>query len=68
MFNFPKRNEMKPKAPGKPAFYGDACQEVAWTEESEKSLKRGLLEGKPVQVLIDTGCSRTMVSSDCVKA
>ena len=39
---------------------------MAWNQESEKYLRRGQLDGRPVQVLIDTGSSCTMVRADRV--
>ena len=45
---------------------GKACDEVAWNKESQKYLRRGMLNGKPVQMLIDTGCTKTMVSADYI--
>ena len=45
---------------------GMACDEVAWNKESQKYLHRGMLNGKPVQMLIDTGCTKTMVSADYI--
>ncbi len=67
MFNCPKKKEAQQKGDSKPALLGNACQEVAWNEESEKYLKWGKLEGRSAQMLIDSGCSLTMVSADCVE-
>ena len=36
---------------------------VTWNQGSRKYLRRGTLNGKSVQMLIDTGCTKTMVSS-----
>ena len=48
----------------KPALSGTSCQEIAWNKGSQKYLRRGTLDGRPVQMLIDTGCTKTMVSAD----
>ena len=48
----------------KSALSGKGCNEIAWNKGSRKFLKRGMLNGKPVQMLIDTGCTKTMVSAD----
>ena len=45
---------------------GKSCEEVAWNMDSHKYLRRGTLDGRTVQMLIDTGCDRTMVASDVV--
>ena len=39
------------------------CSKVTWNQGSRKYLRRGTLNGKSVQMLIDTGCTKTMVSS-----
>ena len=57
MYNCPERQV-------KPALSGVRCDEVAWNKGSQKYLRRGRLNGKPVQMLIDTGCTKTMVSTD----
>ena len=48
----------------RPALSGKGCNEIAWNKGSLKFLRRGMLNGKPVQMLIDTGCTKTMVSAD----
>jgi len=45
---------------------GKVCDEVTWNKESQKYLQHGKLIGKPVQMLIDTGCTKTMVSTDYI--
>ena len=52
----------------KPALSGKGCNEIAWNKGSQKFLRRGMLNGKPVQMLIDTGCTKTMVSADYLPA
>ena len=51
----------------KPALSGmghcTGCSKVTWNQGSQKYLRRGTLNGKSVQMLIDTGCTKTMVSS-----
>ena len=49
------------------ALLSEACEEVAWDASSHKYLRRGTLNGRPVQMLVDTGCDRTMVSAKLVK-
>ena len=39
------------------------CSKVTWNQGSQKYLCRSTLNGKSVQILIDTGCTKTMVSS-----
>ena len=39
------------------------CSKVTWNQGSRKYLRRGTLNGKSVQMLIDTGCTKTMVFS-----
>ena len=52
----------------KPALSGKGCNEIAWNKGNQKLLQRGMLNGKPVQMLIDTGCTKTMVSADYLSA
>ena len=37
------------------ALLSEACEEVAWDASSHKYLRRGTLNGRPVQMLVDTG-------------
>ena len=53
--------------PNKKALFAGACQDVAWNEDSYKYLRRGTVDGRPVQMLVDTGCDRTIVSATIVK-
>ena len=48
-------------------LFAGACEDVAWNEDSQKYLKRGTVDGKPVQMLVDTGCDRTIISARVVK-
>ncbi len=50
--------------PGKESktLFAEACEDVAWNPDSEKYL-RGTINGKPVQMLIDTGSDRTIVAA-----
>ena len=41
---------------------------MAWNERSRKYLRRGDLDGRSVQMLVDSGCSQTMVSARLVDA
>ena len=50
------------------ALLSEACKEVAWDASSHKYLRRGTLNGKPVQILVDTGSDRTVVLAKLVKA
>ncbi|XP_064389549.1 uncharacterized protein LOC135337548 [Halichondria panicea] len=65
-YNCPKRSLSQGKADSKPAFNGKACEDVAWPKGTEKYLKWGKVGGKSVQMLLDSGCSRTMVSANSV--
>jgi len=33
-------------------LFAGACEDVAWNEDSQKYLKRGTVDGKPVQMLV----------------
>ena len=50
----------------KPAISGmvhcTGCSKVSWNQGSQKYLRRETLNGKSVQMLIDTGCTKTIVS------
>ena len=46
--------------------YSKSCNEVAWNEWNCKCLHRGTMEGRSVQVLVDTGCDHTMVAANWV--
>ena len=63
MYSCPERQ----REDRKPVLSGTGCQEVAWNKESQKYLRRGTLDGRPVQMLIDTGCTSTMVSASYIK-
>ena len=52
----------------RPALSGKGCNEIAWNKWSQKFLRRGMLNGKPLQMLIDSGCTKTMVSADYLPA
>jgi len=60
MYNCPDRQAQETK----PVLSGVRCDEVAWNKGSQKYLRRGTLNGQPVQMLVDTGCTKTMVSAD----
>ena len=62
MFNCPNRSA--PTTPGaSKTLYTKGCDEVAWNERSRKYLRRGNLDGRSVQMLVDSGCSQTMISA-----
>jgi len=63
MYSCPERQGQDTK----PALSGTGCHEVAWNKESQKYLRRGTLNGRVVQMLIDTGCTKTMVSANYLK-
>ena len=48
----------------KPVLSSKGCDEIAWNKRSQKFLRQGTLNGKPVQMLIDTGWTKTMVCTD----
>ena len=62
MYSCPQRQGQDTR----PALSSKGCNEIAWNKGSQKFLRRGIamLNGKPVQMLIDTGCTKTMVSAD----
>ena len=43
-----------------------ACDEIAWNAESRKFVRRGKLDGRCLQILLDTGCDQTMVLASLV--
>lgn len=49
-------------------LYAKGCDEVAWNEQSRKYLRRGNLDGRAVQMLVESGGSQTMVSARLVDA
>ena len=65
MYNCPYKKETSTSARPQ-ALYGGSCREVAWNEQSYKYLRRGRLDGRSVQMLVDTGADRTMVAADCI--
>ena len=65
MYNCPNRKGSDATGATR-ALYTKTCDEVAWNVESHKYLRRGTLEGQPVQMLVDTGCEMTMVSAKLV--
>ena len=65
MYNCPNRRENESSGATR-ALYAKTCDEVAWNVESHKYLRRGTLEGRPVQMLVDTGCEMSMVSTRLV--
>ena len=64
MYNCPKRVETHRKGSSRPALFSNTCQQVAWNVDSEKYIRRGELDGRSVQMLIDSGCSLTMVRAN----
>ena len=62
MYSCPERQ----REDRKPVLSGTGCQEVAWNKESQKYLKKDTLDGRPVQMLIDTGCTNTIVSASYI--
>ena len=65
MYNCPNRRGNEASGATR-ALYAKKCDEVAWNVDSHKYLRRGTLEGRPVQMLVDTGCEMTMVSAKLV--
>ena len=67
MQNCPLNRNRPPTASGNPrALLAQSCDDVAWNTHSHKYLRPGTLDGRPVQMLIDTGCDKTMVSATLV--
>ena len=67
MFNCPNKSVPPTSGAGR-ILYAKGCDEVAWNERSRKYLRRGNLDGRAVQMLVDSGCSQTMVSARLVDA
>ena len=67
MFNCPSKSAPTTFGTGR-ILYAKGCDEVAWNERSRKYLRRGNLDGRAVQMLVDSGCSQTMVSARLVDA
>ena len=65
MYSCPYRKESRVKAEAKPAL--QACMDVAWNTDSSKYLRRGTVDGRRDQIIIDTGCDQTMVSASKVR-
>lgn len=60
-------NREGPTAAGAPkGLHSRACDEVTWNAQSQKYLRRGRLDGRRVQMLMDTGCDHTMVLASLV--
>ena len=68
MFNCPNRKPLKQSGAEKSNLYAGTCTEIAWNLESDKFVRSGTLQGRPVRMLVDTGCTLTMVRSDFVEA
>ena len=51
MYSYPERHGQDTG----PALSGKGCNEITWNKRSQKFLRRSMLNGKPVQILIDTG-------------
>ena len=62
-YDCPKQKISQTKADPKPAFNGTASMRP---EGSEKYLKWGKVEGVSTQMLVDSGCSHTMVSANSI--
>ena len=62
-------NKHSPDTPGQShkALFGEACKDVAWNKESQKYIQDGTVDGRPVKMLVDTGCTRTIVASTVVR-
>ena len=72
MFSCPERekNVNTESATSKPtsgSYFSKACTDIAWNTESHKYLGRGKVDGRPVRMLVDTGCDRTMVRASIVQ-
>ena len=60
MYNCPDRQIQETK----PVLSGMKCDEVAWNRGSQKYLWQDTLNGQPVQMLVDMGCTKTVVFAD----
>ena len=52
----------------KSASRGKGYNEISCNEGNQKNLQQGMLNGEPIQMLIDTDCTKTMVSVDYLYA
>lgn len=48
-------------------FFAEACKDVVWNEKNIKCMRKGTVDGKPVQVLVDTGSDHRIVAAKVVK-
>ena len=58
----PERRKEQEMASSMSAYFVDTCSDVAWNLKSHKYLLRGKVDGKPVRMLVDTGCDRCRAS------
>ena len=49
-------------------LYVGGCTDIAWNTDSNKYVRSGKLDGNPVQVLLDTGSTLSMVRADHVQS
>ena len=48
-------------------MFADVCEDMAWKEDNNKYLKKRRVDGKTVQMLVDTGSDRTIISGNIVE-
>ena len=62
-YNCPKVQQVQVPTAQPKALYGGGCPELSSCKDY---VRNGSLDGNPVQMLIDTGCDRTLVSEELV--
>ena len=55
-YSCPNRRSPNPQeTPSSKALFPEACEDIAWNEGSCMYQKRGTVDGRPVQMLVDMG-------------
>lgn len=49
-------------------LYAGGCTEIAWNTDNDKYGRGSELDSNPVQVLLDTGSTLSMVRADCMQS
>ena len=64
MYNCPNRRPLTQSGVARPNLFAEACTGVPWNLESDNFVRKGKLQDKLVQVLVDTACTLIMVRAD----
>ena len=67
MYNCPQNPEKTPSNHRPLGLLAKGCDKVAWNFQSQKYLRKGLVDGHLTQMLVDTGCSQTVVAARLVQ-